>query len=305
MKYIKQLISCCGNYISILFILTCTDPFILKGQVVRTEKKGSFHFPPAITFTNNFSASYVNYKNWKYNGYNNYSFLLRSNFNYDTISKKWETHLRFNGELGYMKFVDSIWYKNSDYLDFGADVVKNTDKTFENVFMLYVNTQFLSTYEMCYNDSGAYIKKWTGGFGNPMHIDLGYGTSIHFWKNCRINLTFVTLRTCTLPITGFETLHESDMIYQKTLITSEYGLGIQTYIRKSIGKRVRWENYSRAFANAINREKLDIDFRNRVIVKIFKCLDFIIDNRIRYTPFPPYKFQFRNELMLSLTVEKM
>lgn len=262
--------------------------------------------PNTITYSNNFSASYVHYKNWKYNGNNNYSFLLRSNLNYDSIGIFWETHIRFNGELGYMKFVDSIWYKNTDYLDFSTEFVKNTNKVFTNIFTFYFNSQFLSTYENHYEDNGDYVKRWSGGFGNPMNIDLGYGTTIRFWKTSRINLTFVTLRTSTIPILEFEPeKQKNDIIYNKTLITSEYGLGIQTYIRKNFGSKIRWENYSRCFANAINRSKFDVDFRNRVIIKIFKYLDFIIDNRIKYMPYPPYKFQFRNELMLSFTFEKV
>lgn len=271
-----------------------------------THKDEWMKIPRTITYTNNFSASYVHYKNWKYDGYNNYAFLLRSNVNYDTTGSNWETHIRFNGELGYMKFVDSTWYKNSDYLDFSTEVIKNSNKQFEQVFTLYLNSQFLSSYVSYYNDSGYYSKRWVSGFGNPMSIDLGYGTSLHFWKTCRINLSFVTLRTNTSPIIDLGTINSgSDMVYKKTLITSEYGLGLQTYIRKNLGARVRWENYSRFFGNAINREKFDIDFRNKVIVKIFKYLDFIVDSRIRYMPYRPYKFQFRNELMLSFTLEKV
>jgi hypothetical protein len=262
--------------------------------------------PSTITFSNNFSASYTYYKNWKYSGYNNYAFLLRSNINYDTIGNKWETHIRFNGEVGYMKFIDSVWNKNSDYLDLSAEVVKNVNKRFENIFTFYFNSQFLSSYEMYYNDTGYYTKRWCGGFGNPMSIDLGYGTSVHFWKTCRINLTFVTLKTTAVPYLSNEVLvNENDMVYKKSLITSEYGLGLQTYIRKNINSRLRCENYSRAFANAVNREKVNIDFRNRVIVKVFRFMDFIIDSRIKYLPYPPYKFQFRNELMLSFTFEKV
>lgn len=273
--------------------------------ITDSTKKHS-RIPNTITYSNNFSASYVHYKNWKYNGNNNYSFLLRSNINYDSIGTLWETHIRFNGELGYMKFVDSIWYKNTDYLDLTTEVVKNNGKTFSNIFTFYFNSQFLSNYENYYDDSGYYNKRWTGGFGSPMNIDLGFGTTVRFWKTCRINLTFVTLRTSTNPILDFEPgKQQNDIIYKKTLITSEYGLGIQTYIRKDLGSKVRWENYSRCFANAINRTKFDIDFRNRVIINIFKYLDLIIDSRIRYMPYPPYKFQFRNELMLSFTFEKM
>ena len=273
---------------------------------INDSTKKHSRIPNTITYSNNFSASYVHYKNWKYNGNNNYSFLLRSNINYDSIGTFWETHIRFNGELGYMKFVDSIWYKNTDYLDFSTEIAKNNGKTFSNIFTFYFNSQFLSSYENYYDDSGVENKRWSGGFGNPMNIDLGYGTTMRFCKTSRINLTFVTLRTSTMPILEFEpSKQQNDIIYKKTLITSEYGLGIQTYIRKNIGSKVRWENYSRCFANAINRSKFDIDFRNRVIIKIFKYLDFIIDSRIRYMPYPPYKFQFRNELMLSFTFEKM
>jgi hypothetical protein len=261
--------------------------------------------PHTISYTTNFSASYVHYKNWKYNGNNNYSFLTRVNINYDSIGSNWETHIRFNGEIGYVKFIDSIWYKNTDGLDLGADVVKVNTKNFQNVFSCYFASQFLSNYEMYPVETGGFQKRWVNGFGNPMNIDIGYGTSIRFWKTSRINLTFVTLHTSTTPLLDPETLVSgNEIIYKKTLITSEYGLGIQTFIRKQIGTRVRWENYSRAFANAINRDKFNIDFRNRVIVKIFKCLDLIVDSRIKYVPYPPYKFQFRNELMLSFTLEK-
>lgn len=268
--------------------------------------KKHFHLPETITYSTNASASYVHYKNWKYNGANSYSFLVRSTVCYDTTGQKRETHIRLNAELGYMKFIDSSWNKSTDYIDLSAEVIKNTSRRLDNVFSFYFNSQLLPEYEMYFNDSGHYSRRKTGSFGNPMTIDLGYGATLRFWKTCRVNLTFVTLRTSTVPILESETLDRGDnMIYKKTLITSEYGLSLQTYIRRSFGSRVRWENYSRFFGNAVNRQKFDIDFRNRVIVKIFKYLDFIIDSKIRYTPYPPYKFQFKNELMLSFTFEKV
>jgi hypothetical protein len=294
------------NYKTAFCILFVLLTLITNAREGNDSLKKRNRIPATLSYSNNFSASYVHYKNWKYNGNNNYSFLLRSNINFDSIDNQWETHIRFNGELGYMKFVDSSWYKNSDYLDVSLEFVKNNNKTFENIFTLYFNSQFLSNYETLYNDSGYYEKRWTSGFGSPMNIDIGYGTSIHFWKTNRINFTFVTLRTATIPLLDFEPIkHENDIIYNKTLITSEYGFGLQTFIRKNFGAKVRWENYSRGFINAINRTKFDIDFRNRVIIHIFKYLDFILDSRIRYAPLPPFKFQFRNELMLSFCWEKI
>lgn len=205
-----------------------------------------------------------------------------------------------------MKFIDSTWYKNTDGLDLSIDVIKSNSKRFQNNFSFYFTSQFLSNYEIYMSENGELQKRWINGFGNPMNLDLGYGTTVRFWKTCRATLTFVTLHTSTLPLLNFETSTSgNDIIYKKTLITSEYGIGLQTFIRKNIGNRVRWENYSRAFANAINRDKYNIDFRNRIIVKVFKYLDFIIDSRIRYVPYPPYQFQFRNELMLSFTLERL
>jgi hypothetical protein len=292
----------CKNYYLILFLVL----FHFQNFSQSIKEKKYFHLPSTITYTSNLSASYVNYKNWKYNGYNNFAFLARENLNYDTLGAKLETHLRFNGELGYMKFVDSTWYKNNDYLDLSAEIVKTKTKLITNVFTLYFNSQFLSNYEMYYNDLGIYSKRWTGGFGNPMYLDIGYGSEIRFWKTCRINLTYVTLRTNVIPALDMEKVNsENDFLYKKSLITSEYGLGIQTYIRHNFCERIRWENYSRCFANAINRNRIDLDFRNKIIIKVLKYMDLILDTRIRYMPLPPYKFQFRNELMLSFTIEKI
>ena len=290
--------------ICIAFVFPTNDSFSQKKMLY--EKRKKVRLPSSITYTSNFSASYVSYKNWKYNGYNNFAFLVRQNLNYDTITTNWETHLRFNGELGYMKFIDSTWYKNSDYLDFSTEIVKVKNKKLTNVFTLFFNSQFLSNYENYYTDSGTYNKRWTSGFGNPMYLDIGYGAEFQFWKNCRINLTYVTLRTNVMPALDNESeISQSDFKYKKSIITSEYGIGIQTFIRHNITERIRWENYSRCFANAINRNRVDVDFRNKIIIKALKYLDLIIDSRIRYMPYPPYKFQFRNELMLSFTVEKL
>ncbi|MFL5765136.1 MAG: DUF3078 domain-containing protein [Bacteroidia bacterium] len=274
-----------------------------NGDTTDTRKH---KFTDNFTHTTNLSASYTHYTNWKYDGNNNYSFLARSNINFDSTSEKWETHSRFAFELGYMKFIDSSWYKNSDCLDLAFDFTRNNSRKIENSFSFFFTSQLLSVYENFQTDVGTIEKRWVSGFGNPMNVELGYGTTFKFWQNCRIMLTYVTLKTNTLPIGESITApNENDIIYNNTLITSEYGIGLQTSIRKKFGQRFRWENNSRAFANAINRSKFDIDFRNRLIIKLFKYLDLILDNRIRYTPYPPYKFQFRNELLLAFTYEKI
>ena len=293
------------NYFRVLvFVLLTINSLTILSQpdTTRTHKK----LPTTITYTSNLSASYVNYKNWKYNGYSNYTFLVRENLNFDTIGKNWETHIRFNGELGYMKFVDSTWYKNTDYLDFSTEIVKTKNKKLTNILTFYFNSQFLSNYDYFYQDDGSSLKRWSGGFGNPMNLEVGYGTTARFWKTCRINLTFITLRTNVNPYFDDQNLlTKNDFIYKKSIISSEYGLGIQTFIRHDLHKKIRWENNTRFFGNAIHRNHFDIDFRNRIIFHLIKYLDFIIDTRVRYIPSAPYKLQFRNELILSFSIEKL
>ncbi|CAN5378238.1 hypothetical protein BH10BAC1_BH10BAC1_05730 [soil metagenome] len=284
----------------------CINTFQSFSQTDTSKSKKHLSIPPTITNITNLSASYVNYKNWKYNGYSNYTFLARENLNYDTLGSNWETHIRFNGELGYMKFLDSVWYKNTDYLDLSTEIVKTKNKFITNLFTLYFNSQFLSTYDDYYKDDGTISNRWSGGFGNPMNLEIGYGSTIRFWKTCRINLTFITLRTNIIPALDNQSIiTKNDFIYEKSIISSEYGLGIQTFVRHDLFKKIRWENSTRFFGNAINRQHFDIDFRNRLIFHLIKYLDFIIDTRIRYMPYPPYKLQFRNELMLSFSLEKL
>jgi len=294
------------NSLLLLFIFLNFSHIKSSAQTDSLNSKKKIRLPRTITYVNNLSASYINYKNWKYNGSDNYTFLVRENLNYDTLGNNWETHIRFNGELGYMKFIDSAWYKNTDYLDLSVEVVKTKSKKLTNIFTIYFNSQFLSNYDNYYKDDGTINKRWSGGFGNPMNIEIGYGTTIRFWKTCRINLTFISLRTNVIPaLDNREIADKNEFIYKKSIISSEYGLGIQTFIRHDLCKKIRWENNVRFFANAINRENFDIDFRNKIIFHLIKYLDLIFDSRIRYKPYPPYKFQFRNELMLSFTFENI
>lgn len=295
-----------SHYIALMWILFLLPAKAQFSSHQRSNEK--FKKPPLfnnITYNSTFSASYIRYHNWKYSGYNNFSFLTRQSVCYDSIAEKWETHIRFNGELGYMKFIDSTWYKNNDYCDFSTEFIKNDTKAISRMFTLYANTQFISDYETTFNDSGLLTREWRAGFGNPLNIDLGYGVNWTFWKNCRINLTYVTLRTTALPIYQVPDIDtNTNFVRNKTVIMSEYGLGLQTFIRHDLNDRIRWENYSRFFGNAVHRQKFNIDFRNRIVIKALKNLHLIFDSRIMYKPYPPYKFQFRNELMLTFVLEK-
>lgn len=259
-----------------------------------------------ISYCSNTSASYISYKNWKNNGFNSFSFLARENLNYDKTGKRLDAHFRINGELSYLKFLDSTLVKNNDLLDMNLELIGTKNKRLNNSFTFNFYSQFISDDEIYYNDLGEPMERWCGGFGNPMSLDLCYGSSLKLWKNSRINFNYVSLRSRVEPrLDNTLPTDKKVILLEHAFIYSEYGFTLQSFIRHKFAERLRWENNSRLFFNGIAPEDLDIDLRNRVIIRLFKHLDLIIDTKMRYLPVSPYKMQFRNELMLSFTVERV
>jgi hypothetical protein len=292
------------SYSKILWMLLLL--FIHELAVADSSSGRKHILPAAITYTSNLSASYISYKNWKYSGFDNFAFLLRENFNYDTVSVKWEKHVRINAELGFIKFKDSIWHKSNDDCDLSIELIRTGNKRTGSAFSMSYGSQMLSDYEIRYDANGEAYSAWAAGFCNPMSLDVGYGTTVKFWKSCRLNLNYVNFHSTVSPlIDGGAAIKEGEILYKKSLIRSEYGFTVQTMIRHNITQKLRWENYSKLFANAVNRNNIDLDLRNKFVLKLLKHVDLTFDSRLRYAPVEPYLFQFRNELMLSFSLERL
>jgi hypothetical protein len=273
-------------------------------DTIPCKKKG--RLPPGVTYQNNLSVSYICYSNWKYNGYNSFSFLARSAVYYDSASQKQELHLRFNGELSYMKFQDSTWLKGNDLLDLSAEFIRKTSKRLSTALTFNFNSQFLSDYEPYFNEWGEASERWTGGFGNPMALDLCYGSTLRFWKTCRITASYATLKTTVEPLSkNPAAAGPNELVLDHAIIRSNYGFNLQSSIRHRFAKHLSWENHSRIFVNALSASHLDLDLRNKIIINLVKHLDIIVDTKLRYLPKPPYQLQMRNELMLSFSLEKL
>lgn len=287
--------------VALFLLLFC--PALCSASDSLKIKKPRF---PGFTYSSTISASYISYKNWKYNGFNSFSFLTRQNLNYDKTGKKMEIHFRINGELSYLKFLDSILLKNNDLLDLNLELLKATNKKISHSFVLNFYSQFISDKETWYNDLGEPYERWSGGFGNPMSLDLCYGSTLKVWKNSRLVFSYVCLHTLVEPRLEMELpTKEKLLVLDHAFIDSRYGFTLQSFIRHKFAERLRWENNSRLFANGISANDLDFDLRNRLIIHLLKHLDLIIDTKLRYLPVEPYKVQFRNELMLSFTMERM
>jgi hypothetical protein len=210
------------------------------------KKKGPF-IPEAFSYSENLSGSYAAYNNWKGQSANSFYLFAHLNLNYDSTSEKREVHLRTDLNLGFRKFIDSTWNKEMDQLEINLEWLKNENKRIKKGFSFNFNTQLVSDYETVVSDSAEAQRIWRAGFCNPSALEMNYGSSISFWKNCRIRFDYVSLRTTVEPI--FDPLPEelSGFVYKRTHILNEYGFSMQTFIRKDLGKRFRWENHSRFF----------------------------------------------------------
>jgi hypothetical protein len=291
----------CGVFAFMLMLSLKTDPPSGSDSLNSQKRK----LAQAFSFSGNLSGSFISYNNWKGNEKNSFFFKTLLCGNYDSTATKWESHVHLSAELSYLKYIDSTWNKNSDYLDIGVEFLQRRQKNITSTFNLAVYTQMISDYSFYYSDSGEYLRRWSGGFANPMSIDLVYGSAWRFWKTCRIDLGYVTLKSNVSPLAGAVTGTETAWLISKSSrMSTQYGFCLQTHIRHNFNKRFRWENQSRIFVNAIAPDHISLDLKNRVGFRIIKYLELILDTKVRYLPAPPYQFQFRNELALAFTVSR-
>jgi hypothetical protein len=222
----------------------------------------------------------------------------------DSTGEKEEIHLLIVDDLAVLKFLDSTWNKSDDVIGLNFELKRTNNKRIDQVFSFHYTSQLFSNYELVENGSGQSQKEWVSGFSNPMALDLSYGLMVRILKSSRININYVTLRTVVSPTSYDIPPPAQNFVYKCASIESVYGFSVQSFIRYSLSKKLRWENYSHLFINAINRNALDLDFRNKFIFHLLKNLDVCLDSKIKYVPFPPYKVEYRNEFIISLSLDK-
>jgi hypothetical protein len=139
-------------------------------------------------------ASYAASENWGGQNLKNYAFagnvLYRHNVFEGTRS---HAHL-FMADLGYLKFVDSIWVKNMDRIQTNF-LWSSTGKRLNQSYMIAFGTQFLPNKIPMYDpETGTVTDASVGGFLNPFTLEAGYGAVFTFWNTSNINFAFATLK---------------------------------------------------------------------------------------------------------------
>ena len=127
-----------------------------------------------------------------------------------------------------------------------------------------------------------------------------------FWNTSNLNFAFATLRLNgspkeTTPTTFAEsnTLESRNAYYFLT-----YGFSVAAAINKPFGKHVQWINNTRFFGNGLDRDHVNVDFSNMVIIKLWKYLQLRLDTRVAYNPLLNYNIQFRQEALIGFFYER-
>ncbi len=238
--------------------------------------------------------------------YKNYTFLGNVDYSYKVAALKFKKLVQFRGELGFLKFVDSTWYKNSDNLNMCAQWTNYSSKAFTHSYSIILKSQFSDTWKYTCDINGETTRKWLGGIMNPATLTIAYGLNYDFWKSCFINFAFATIKINARPLSD-ETLLPGEREWlrtDRTIVIREYGFSIQSSISKKIYENILWDNKTHFFTNGINKDQVTMDFQNRLTFAFPKYLQFRADAHIVYDPLHSYRLQYKQEVLVGISIEK-
>ena len=252
------------------------------------------------------SSSYSTSTTWQGRDLRNFTFVGNLQYRHALNDSSHGHAHQVLADLGYLKFVDSIWTKNLDRFQVNL-LWSNTGRKLKHSYSVVLSSQFLSIKRTEWNSElGKLVERDVGGFLRPFSLEMGYGSVFNFWRTSSINFAFATLKLSGYPkeITA-PTFADATFIQGGEMnYFMSYGLGVVTAINKPIGKRLQWMNNSRAFCNGFDKDHVNFDFSNMVIVKIWKFFQLRFDTRLAYNPVINHQLQFRQEALIGFFYER-
>lgn len=252
------------------------------------------------------STSYATSSNW--NGQDLRNFALQGNvlYSHNRFATMRSHAHQFMADLGYLKYVDSTWEKSLDRLQVNL-LWNNTGRKFNSSYTVAFGTQFLPASLPEYDfEQDKIINRSVGGFLNPFNLQLGYGGVFTFWGRSNINFAFATVQFNSSPkeMTALAFTDVNVIEGKKAFYFLNYGFSIAAAINKNFGERVQWVNNTRIFGNGLDRDHVNLQLSNMVIVKLWKYLQLRFDTRLAYNPLLNYKMQFRQEALIGFFCER-
>lgn len=248
------------------------------------------------------NSTFVNSSNWKGSTVNTFSVSVDADYLFNKISEKSTTLFSTKTEIGYTKFIDSIWNKHADKLN-SQLIWKQKKKRLDSSFSAALTAQLLNSYLYDYDPTtNKNRKQRTGGFFNPASFETGFGFGITFWNTSIFNLSLASARILIDP--NNEKTAASGKKYigavDKGVVLFDYGCSMQILALKELYKKVEINSSSKFFVNGFDKYRVQLDMVHKFNYSIWKWLQVRADIKIVYDPLFSTKLQYRNELLFGV-----
>ncbi len=256
-------------------------------------------------FSVNLSTSFLNTSNWKGSSFTSFSTTVNSDFYLATTTKSANSVFTIKSDLGFTKFIDSIWSKHADKL-YAQLIWKKKNKKIDQSYASSITAQLLNSYLYQYDAiQKTTSKTLNGSFFNPAILDAGYGIGISFWNNSIFNLSVASAQVRIEPTSNTSEINSGLKLgaVNHGLILFDYGCSVQLLVLKSWKDRIEINSSNKFFLEGFELSHLHVDMTHKINYAIWKWLQLRADIRLVYDPTTSMKMQYRNELMLGVFYE--
>ena len=193
------------------------------------------------TLYGSLSASYAASQNWGGQDLKNYAFMGNVLYRHSVFAGSRSHMHQLMADVGYLKFVDSVWVKNMDRLQTNF-LWSSTGKRFNRSYTIAFGTQFLpSTFASYDFEQNKLVARSVGGFMNPFTLEAGYGAVFTFWNTSNLNFAFATLRLNSSPkeLTPTSFAESNTLESRNAYYFLTYGFSVAAAINKPFGQHVQ------------------------------------------------------------------
>jgi len=269
----------------------CLDTALVNTDTLKVEPKGNHNF--LVTF----STSYTSNDNWQEETFNLINLATKLKYSYSKTVGSWEKTYRISVNLSYIKYIDSLWYKNNDQTNISLIWAENKGEI-KNSVLLKLNTQLTPSYDYLLEEK--LTKDINANFLNPFSLEMGYGMNWDFWEESNLNIAFATIKIFSKPNYHGDIEIEQELIRSKnSILYMEYGFSSQLYISKPLSKSIEWENTCNVFFDELDKAHIFMDISNSIRIEVLSNLELSFNSFLEYDPDVSHKRQLSQIIMLG------
>ncbi len=282
-----------------LFVLLSDFQTLAMSWDPLVESRDTDYRTSKITVEGFATASFIKTNNKRIQVLNSFFFALSGNTVLSINKSKCDKFLELRTDLGYTKFTDSIWIKNTDNLWLLFSYRTVSEKKFRNSINASLRTQLTDTWLSIPNYTGKNERQWRSGPLTPGTTILSYGLNYRFDERTDISVSYASLKIYSF-IPKPESQTPVFIRAGKVSVNSEYGFNFQLRLEEPINHFISVENRTSFFATGLKKESMIFDFQNRIWVNIYRNIRVRIDSKFFYDALQATGIQSKYELLVGI-----